>query len=225
MAYPFQRITELSEDQWGLVTRRQASGVGVGWSSLAQLIKDGRLERVAHGVYRVRGAGEPDHQDLRAAWLQLEPDKLAWQRLEDPNLAVVSHTSAAVMYGVGDVRGDLHEFTLPGRRQTRRRDVRLHRGQVPRNRWTLLRGLPVVRAGWMLGDLLSDNVEPSTVAEITAEVLDNVYDYPRVIAESIRPYASRFGLRAGDGAALLDHLLRLASYRGREEMVKMAREG
>jgi hypothetical protein len=94
---------------------------------------------------------------------------------------------------------------------------------VPRNRWIVLRGLPVVRAGWMIGELLADHVEPSTVAQITAEVLDNVYDHPRVIAESVSPYASRFGLPRQDGVALLDHLLRLAEYRDRGETLEMAR--
>lgn len=224
MPQPLQRLAQVSEDQWGLVTRRQADRAGVAWSSLAQLVKDKRLERVAHAVYRVRGAGEPDHLALRAAWLQLDPAKLAWERLSDPDVAVVSHASSAAMYDVGDLRADVHEFTVPGRRQTRRSDVRLHRGHVRRDRWIVLRGLPVVRAGWMIGELLADHVEPSTVAEITAEVLDHVYDYPRVIAESLKPHAARFGLPRGDGVALLDHLLRLVEYRDRGEMLEMARE-
>lgn len=224
MPGPFQRIAAISEDQWGLVTRRQAHRAGVGWSSLAQLTQRGLLERVAHGVYRVRGSGEPDHLDLRAAWLQLDPEKFAWELLDDPDLAVVSHASAADMYGVGDLRADVHEFTLPKRRQSRRPDVRLHRGRIPRDRWIILRGLPVLRAGWVIGDLLADHVEPLTVAEITAEVLDRAYDYPRVVADSIGNYASRFGLCSGDGVGLLDHLLRLASYRNRSAIVKMAGE-
>jgi hypothetical protein len=224
MAQPLQRLTQLSEAQWGLVTRRHAERGGVAWSSLAQLVKDTRLERVAYGVYRIRGAGEPDHLALRAAWLQLDPEKLAWERLNDPDVAIISHASAAAMYGVGDMRADVHEFTLPGRRQTRRPDVRLHRGRVPAERWIVMRGLPVLRAGSMIGGLLADHIEPSTVAEITAEVLDHVYDYPRVIAESVGPYAARFGLTPGDGVALLDYLLKLAEYRDRAAMVQMAGE-
>ena len=37
----------------------QAERAGVAWSSLAGLARGGSLERVAHGVYRVRGAGAP----------------------------------------------------------------------------------------------------------------------------------------------------------------------
>ena len=223
MAHPFQRLTAISDDQWGLVTRRQAANAGVAASSLAQLIKDGRLDRVAHGVYRVRGGGEPDHIDLRAAWLQLDADKPAWQRFDDPDVAVVSHASAAAMYGVGDLRADVHEFTLPSRRQSRRSDVRLHQGRVPTDRWILLRGLPVLRAGWMVGDLLGDNVDPTSVAQITTEVLDQNLDYPRVIAEELAPHSARFGLPRGNGVALLDHLLTVANYGRREEAIATAR--
>jgi hypothetical protein len=195
----------------------------VGWRAIARLIDAEVIERVAHGVYRVRGGSEPDHLGLRSAWLQLDPNRPAWERLDDPETAVVSHTSAAALYGVGDLRADVHEFTLTRRRQTRRSDVRLHRGQVPEERRIVLHGLPATRAGWMVGDLLADNIDPDTVAQIAVEVIDHVFDYPRVVAESLAPLASKFGLRSGDGVALLDELLRRAGYAEREQMVAMAR--
>jgi len=223
MPPPGQLLSAIAEEQWGLVTRRQASEAGIAPRSLARLVEDGRVKRVAHGVYRVRGASEPNHLGLRAAWLQLDPGRPAWARLDDPDAAVVSHVSAADLYGVGDLRADVHEFTLPVRRQSRRRDVRLHRGTVPDEQSVLLLGLPVTRAGRMIGDLLADHVDPSAVAQITAQVVDRVHDYPAVIAERIAPYAASFGFRRGDGTALLDHLLALAEYKGRIEAVAEAR--
>jgi hypothetical protein len=218
-----QALLALAEGQWGLVTRAQAAKAGVSWSSLVHLSKRGRLERVAHGVYRVRGATETDHLELRAAWLQLDPDRPAWARYDDPNVAVVSHTSAAALYEVGDLRADVHEFTSPVRRQTRRPDVRMHRGLVPPERRIVLGGLPVTRAGWMIGDLIADHVDPGSIAQITAEVLDKVLDYPRVIAESLAPHAATFGLKPGNGVAVLDHLLTLAQYPDKERLVDMAK--
>jgi predicted transcriptional regulator of viral defense system len=147
MVPPMQRISELAEGQWGLFTTRQAQQAGVGWSSFDFLHREGLLDRVAHGVYRVRATGEPDHLALRAAWLQLDPATPAWLRLEDPDVALVSHASAASLYGIGDLRADVHEFTLPKRRQTSQPDVRLHRGTVPDKYRIILRGLPVTRAG------------------------------------------------------------------------------
>jgi hypothetical protein len=224
MARPLQRLFAVAEDQWGLCTRQQAQQAGVGASSLARLTRNGLLERVAHGVYRIRGAAEPDHLVLRAAWLQLEPETPAWVRVRSPDVALVSHASAASLYGVGDLRADVHEFTIPVRRQTRRSDVRLHRSQVPDAQWLLLHGLPTTRAGRMIADLLADHVEPASVAQITAEVVRRVFDYPGTIAECIAPSASRFGFRRGDGVGLLDHLLTLANYPDRAEMVALARD-
>ena len=213
------RLSELAEDQWGLVTTRQARQSGVGWSTLDFLRKEGLLERVAHGVYRIR-AGQPDHLALRAAWIQLQPGKPAWARLDDPAVAIVSHASAAVLYGVGAIPADVHEFTLPIRRQTSRPDVRLHRGNVPDRFRTILRGLPVTRAGWMIRDLLADHVDPGQIAEITAEVIDKTIDSAPMIAETIAPYATRFHLPPGDGVALLDHFLTVARYSDRDALVE-----
>lgn len=217
---PIQRLSEIAEGQWGLVTRRQAQEAGVGHTSLARLAADGRLERVAHGVYRIRGAGEPDHLGLRAAWLQLAPETPAWTRLDDPDGAVVSHASAASLHRVGDLRADVHEFTLPRRRQSRRRDVRLHRGRVPAADRVALSGLPVTRAARMIADLLADHVEPGVVGRIAAEVIDSGLEGTGDVAERIAPYAARFDLPRGDGRATLDHLLALAGARGRWRVAK-----
>ena len=221
MSRPLQRLFEVAEEQWGICTRQQAESAGVGASSLARLARDGLLDRIAHGVYRVRGAGEPDHLELRAAWLQLDPGVPAWERVRAAGVAIVSHASAASLWGVGDLRADVHEFTLPERRQTRRQDVRLHRGQVPDGQWALVRGLPTTSAGRMIADLLGDHLEPAIVARIAAEALRRGLDIPANIVELIAPYAARFGFRRGDGLALLDHLLRLGNYTGRQDLIAL----
>ncbi len=214
-----QLLLGVAEEQWGLCTRRQALDAGVAPSSLARLLRDGFLERVAHGVYRVRGGAEPDHMQLRAAWLQLDPAVPAWERLRNPAVALVSHTSAAALYGVGDLRADIHEFTMARRHQTRRRDVRIHRGEVPDRQRIVLAGMPTTRAARMIADLLADDIEPTSVAHITATVIDRVFDHPGDVAECIAPYAGRFGLRRGDGPALLDHLLSVAGYDRRRDVI------
>jgi len=215
---PLSRLVDIAESQWGLFTRPQAEQVDVGWTTLARLTKTGLTERVGHGVYRIRGSSEPDHLDLRVAWLQLEPTALAWARFENPGVAVVSHSSAASMYQLGDLRADIHEFTLPARKQSRRRDVRLHRGSVPPNDWTMLGGLPVTRAGRTIGDLVASGIDLETVARITAEAVDRVLDYPRVIGDHLAPSAARFGFRRGDGKALFEYLLSIADYKLRPEL-------
>ena len=122
------RIVVLAEEQWGMFTRQQAAQRGMAWSTLSRMASKGRAERVGHGVYRLRGAEPPAQAALRVAWLMLAPSVPVWGRSADQG--VVSHRSAATLFGLGDLPADVHEFTLPIRRQTRREDVRVHRGDV-----------------------------------------------------------------------------------------------
>ncbi len=224
MSGPLQQLQAIAEGQWGLVTTQQAARVAVDNRTLTRLKAAGTLERVAHGVYRLRGSPPVEHLPLKAAWLQFDPAVCAGERLSDPDVAVVSHASAAALYGVGDLRADIHEFTIPKRQQTRRLDVRLHRGRVTAAHQVLLEGLPTTRAGRMVGDLLQANVDPDGVAGIVGAVLTRVFDYPPVVAKALAPHAARFGFRKGDGVALLDYLLSRTTTRDRAEFVRTARQ-
>src|SRR5688572_26990557 len=100
-------LAQLAEDQWGLFTRRQAEATGMAWTTLTRLVQAGGAERIAHGVYRLRGTAADDHVDVHAAWLQLAPGLPAWERT--PSQGVVSHRSAAAIYGFGHLPADIHQ--------------------------------------------------------------------------------------------------------------------
>jgi hypothetical protein len=213
MSDAWDAVLAISDEQWGLITTQQVETTGVAWTTLARRAGRGSLERIAHGVYRMRGGGEPDHLELRAAWLQLEPRVPAWERT--PAAGVVSHRSAAGLYGIGPLPADTHEFTLPARKQSRRKDVRLHRGNVDLDCVTL-RGLPVTRPGRIVADLLADREDPGAVAQVIADALRPAFDDPGRIASAIAPYAAAHGLRRGDGLGLLRWLLTLSGDPDRE---------
>ena len=201
------RLAPIAQDQWGLVTRRQAERTGVAPATLQRLASASVLGRVAQGVYHLAGAPTPDHLALRAAWLQLAPDVLAWERTAVEG--VVSHRSAAVVYGLGHLPADRHEFTLPARRQSRRPDVRIHRRQLADGEWILLRGLPVTQPARIAADLLADREDPEAVAHIVADAIRGAYANPGAFADVLVPHAAMFGLRRQDGIALLSWLLDL----------------
>jgi predicted transcriptional regulator of viral defense system len=208
-SYPaLGRLTEIAEDQWGLITRRQAVDAGVGQTTIDRLTADGSvMRRVAHGVYRMIGAPEPDHLQLRAAWLQLAPAVMAWER--DPSDGIVSHRSAADMYGLGHLPEDQHHFTVARRRQSRRSDVRIHRRRIESAEWIVLRGLPVTRPARIASDLLYDREDPAAVAHVVSDALRGENEHPGIAADALAPHAARFGLRQGDGLALLQWMLDL----------------
>ena len=202
------RLSAITADQWGLVTRLQAERAGIPRATLDRFVSDEDLvERVAHGVYRLRMAPTPDHLPLRAAWLQLAPSVPAWERT--PEQGVVSHRSAAALYGIGELPADRHDFTLPTRKQSRRPDIRLHRRQLEEAEWIWLRGLIATRPARIADDLLRDHEDPGAVAQMTADAIRAVYDYPGTFARALAAHATRFGLRRGDGLALLRWLLDL----------------
>jgi hypothetical protein len=203
-------LAALAEDQWGLLTRRQAEAAGVSTATLQRLSAPGGvLERMAHGVYHLAGAPPSDHAELRAAWLALDPDTVAWER--EPEQGVVSHRSAAALYGLGQLPADRHDFTLPARRQTRRKDVRLHRRPLADGEWITLRGLPVTRPSRIAADLLGEREDLEAVAQIVVDALREAYDSPGTFSEALSPVAARLGFRSGDGVAVLRWLIELAS--------------
>ncbi|MDQ3162088.1 MAG: type IV toxin-antitoxin system AbiEi family antitoxin domain-containing protein [Actinomycetota bacterium] len=221
-ATTLETVADLAEDQWGLFTRRQAEAAGLAWTTISRLARTGGAERIAHGVYRLRGGPPAEQLDLRAAWLQLAPELAAWDR--GPETGLVSHRSAAALYGIGHLPADVHEFTLPKRRQSRRPDVRLHRGQTDEG-WIRLRGLLVTLPSRIAADLLAERDDPQAVGQLIADALRSTYDYPARVAEAIAPYAAHFGLRRGDGLALLGWLLELSGDPGQSAWLAEAGSG
>jgi predicted transcriptional regulator of viral defense system len=216
------RLQELTQDQWGLVTRQQVREAGIGSTTLERLTAPGGgLDRVATGVYRLVVAPIPDHIDLRAAWLQLAPGVPAWERTADQG--VVSHRSAAAVYGLGHFPADRHEFTVPKRKQTRRPDVRIHLRLIDDRERASLRGLPVTRPARIASDLLWEHEDPEGVAQLVADATRLAYDDPGAFAARLAPHAARFGLPKGAGLELLGWFLDLASAPEKERWTDEAR--
>jgi len=214
------RLADVAEDQWGLVTRRQAETAGVPRATFARATAEGGvLARVAHGVYRLVGAPVPDHVELRAAWLQLAPQIPAWGRgggtgpgagHNAGDGAVVSHRSAAALFGLGHLPADVHEFTVAGRRQTRRPDVRLHVRRLEDDEQVVVAGLPVTRPARTAADLLAGREDPESVGQVVADALRAGRETREAFEVALAPLAARYGKPRGDGAALLGWLLDLA---------------
>lgn len=202
------KLAYLAEDQWGLLTRRQAEDSGISPATVQRLSDNGLiLERMARGVYHLAGAPLPDHAELRAAWLQLAPETPAWERR--PEQGVVSHRSAAALQDLGHLPADRHEFTLPHRRQTRRPDVRVHRGTVKNGEWRVLGGLFVTTPSRTAADLLGEQEDPEAVARVVAEALRRGQEQPASFAHSLSSRTAQLGARRGDGVAALAALLNL----------------
>lgn len=203
-----RRLGDLTQDQWGLVTRRQLEGAGFAPTTIERLTAPGGvLERVSWGVYQLAGAPTPDHRDLRGAWLQLAPRLHAWERT--PEQGVVSHRSAAALYGLGHLPADQHEITVPARHQTRRPDVRIHVRPLHDGEWASRAGLLVTRPQRTAADLLRSREDPEAVAQVVADALRRGHASPDEFAAALAPSAAAYGFRRGDGMSVLQWLLDL----------------
>jgi hypothetical protein len=128
------------------------------------------------------------------------------------------------VYGLGHLAAERHEFTVPKRKQTRRPDVRIHVRALQDREWIGHRGLPVTRPSRIASDLLWDHEDPESVAQLVTDAIRRVYDYPGTFADTLAPHAARFGLRRGDGIALLQWFLDMTGDPERNRWMDEARE-
>ncbi len=119
----------------------------------------------------------------------------------------MSHRSAAALYGLGHLPADVHEFTVPQRRQTRRHDVRLHQRSIGDGEWVVVGGLPTTRPVRVASDLLEQREDPEAVGQVIADAIRDGHEEPGAFAAALAGLAARFGRRPGDGVGLLRWLL------------------
>lgn len=104
-------------------------------------VATGRWVRVSAGVYRLAGVPVTWRQRALAGCLVGGPG------------AVMSHRSAAVLWGVSGFRPGPLEITVPASRSGRHPFARAHRSDVPSRDRTVRDRVPVSRPGRMLVDL------------------------------------------------------------------------
>ncbi|MGP5029501.1 MULTISPECIES: type IV toxin-antitoxin system AbiEi family antitoxin domain-containing protein [Corynebacterium] len=167
-------LGDLASQQWGLVTSTQAKDSGVDLPSLRRLAQRGALVRIRHGVYANIATTLSAELEVKAQWLALRPELMAADRVSDPALAseaVVSHTTAAEMWGIGDLWPDGIHFTVRDRRRSRQTDVRFHRADLGDKDWTIHPeiGLPMTTVARTIVDLAQDGHETDHLLALVAD--------------------------------------------------------
>ena len=152
------RIAAVAGRQYGVVTRRQLRGLGVGETGIEERLRTGRLHRIHRGVYAV------GHRAL--------PAKAQWMAavLACGDGAVISHAAAGAHLLIRASAATLVDVTVPthvGRR--RQRGIRLHRSRrLTEQDVTIHQGIPVTtvaRTLLDLADLLGDQALRRAVNE------------------------------------------------------------
>lgn len=160
-----RRVQQVSADQWGLFTTAQAKQQGIIGTELSRAAQAGQIEPITHGVYRLAGVPSDEFDGLRAAWLSADPQRPAYERLNDGDPVVVSGASAAWLHGIGDLQPEPYQFSSPARRQTRRPNVRYRRRDVPPEFRTISQGLPVTTVEQTIADLVHARTDLSLITD------------------------------------------------------------
>ncbi|MFD3591092.1 type IV toxin-antitoxin system AbiEi family antitoxin domain-containing protein [Nocardia sp. NPDC058640] len=206
------QLVSLASEQWGLVTSRQAGRVvGVSPQHLKQMADSGMLERVRHGMYRVARFPYDMHQDVRVAWMALDPDRVIWERLDDQvPTGVVSHRSAAVMHGLGDVDADVVELTTVRRVRLSMSEVELRKGHLDRDDWEVVDGLAVTTPLRTIADLAAEGIDAGHLAGVVRDALGRSAVGVDQVVAILAEHALEYGYRPFDGQGFLSALIEQA---------------
>jgi hypothetical protein len=208
MQYLKLEVSDLAAEQWGMVTAAQARVRGESLRTLGRLAQQGTLERMAHGVYRLSSNPSSPLDDLRAAWLSLDPEHTATQRVCQQLVSVVSHRSAAKVHGLGDLDADVYEFTSAERKQSRRGDVRFSKAELHSDEWTLVDGLPVTTVPRTISDLAKKHTDGGHLATVVRDALVTLNFDDQLIINALNAYAHHYGIARGNGKKLFIRFLR-----------------
>lgn len=136
-----REIVDLATRQRGLVTWGQLQSLGVGRRTVDRWVASGRLRRVHRSVYVLGPQPLTRHGRWLAAVLARGPG------------AVLSHASAAALWGLAGDRRDVDVTAPRGRHGMGGSGIRLHRGRLSRNEWMIREGIPVTSVARTLFDL------------------------------------------------------------------------
>lgn len=104
-----ERLREIALDQHGFITTAQAIEEHVSHAELSAMVARERIERVAHGVYRVPQMPETEYDQYQLAVL--------WTGAPE---ACLSHGTALEAWGITDINPDRIHLTVARNRRLRR---------------------------------------------------------------------------------------------------------
>ena len=194
-------LTELAFGQWGMFTAAQAVSEGVSRVQLGRMSSDGRIEPMARGTYRFATAGDTGYVGLKAAWLSLQPNRTAHDRLRArPRDCVVAGRTAAVLLGDTELHAEPYCFAVGRGKRTTRADIRLLPWSVEECDVTIIDGVPTASAERTVADLVRLKEDPSLIANFVEGMASRGYIFDRrKCVELLAPLAARNGYRKGDG--------------------------
>lgn len=124
-------IYDIAERQGGYFTASQARDRDVSHQQLYYLSRSGSIERVAHGIYRLKRFPSQPFEDVIVATLWAGEG------------AVASHETALAVYGLTDAMPPVIHVTIEGRFRGRKKGVTVHTAPLGKGERTMRDNVPV----------------------------------------------------------------------------------
>lgn len=151
-------LYQLAEPQAGYFTTAQAVAAGVSRRALSGRARQGDIERVRYGIYRLRNFPTHPFEDVVAACLWAGPDSAA------------SHETALAVHGISDAMPGVIHLTVPRRFRGRQPGVVVHRAPLPEGDCETRDGVPVTTIIRTLRDVASSS-DPSLVQQAVEQAI------------------------------------------------------
>lgn len=158
-------IAELAASEDGVFTAAQARRFGIPRYALAHAADVGKIERLAHGAYRLTSSLDDGLDDLRAAYKLTAPEKWSHERMLSFDGFAIAGATAAYLLGIGDFHPDPYEIAAPRRFNSRMGNVRFPIERLSKGDVAWRSGVPVTRVEATLAALEKGDEEDSLVAE------------------------------------------------------------
>jgi very-short-patch-repair endonuclease/predicted transcriptional regulator of viral defense system len=191
-------IARIAADQFGLITRVQLHGIGLGDGALEYRLSIGRLHRIHPGVYAV------GHRLVAQRGLWLAAVLVSGER------AVLSHEAAADLWGLRASRGREIDVTVPVNRRGVE-GVRVHRTKLDQTEITKRGPIPVTTPTRTLLDLASQVDERSLERALREAIylrLTNTASLTRCLSTHKRRSGSKALRHANEGVRIAPGRLR-----------------
>ena len=153
----YDTIHELALEQHGVFTAEQARAVGVKTTALVMMVRRGRVERLAYGLYRDPGAPLTRWTPYVTAVL--------WPQ---GTTGVLSHETALDLMEVSDANPTMIHLTIPRKHRPRRQPppgVVLHFADLTPVDVGSVEGLPVTKAARAIRDVAEANIGPALIRQ------------------------------------------------------------
>lgn len=154
------RLYSLAESQGGYFTAADAKSVGYDYALQHFHVQRGTWTRVDRGIYRLKRFPSGEYEDLIRWWL--------WSRKE----GVISHESAAAVYGLGDILPSKVDLTVPMNfRKKVQQGVVLHKAKLSSSDTEMREGFRIMTPLRTVLDMARQHLDPE---RLTAVVKDAV---------------------------------------------------